>query len=226
MLNRVNDEPFTFAWTMFWEEHERKTSTSTWPTQGVPRGRDKNGYYAIGALRIRVITQSSTMRLSPARGQLEHGTRTTIGACHPREHIPAEHLDAKHRREYENRVEDGRTREVGPEAVDWVERLHGPVDEASAPIERVNSKRLQCRQGCSDCCTDGLTVLLIEAAVIQRHHADLLERGDPRPPGACAFLDGEGRCRIYAQRPYVCRTQGLPLRWLEEDENEDIVRVT
>ncbi len=31
----------------------------------------------------------------------------------------------------------------------------------------------------------------------------------------CAFLDAEGGCRIYAERPYVCRTQGLPLRWLE-----------
>ncbi|MFH1568638.1 MAG: YkgJ family cysteine cluster protein, partial [Gemmatimonadota bacterium] len=34
--------------------------------------------------------------------------------------------------------------------------------------------------------------------------------------GACAFLDAEGACRIYPQRPYVCRTQGLPLRWLDE----------
>ena len=35
----------------------------------------------------------------------------------------------------------------------------------------------------------------------------------PHPPGACAFLDADGACRIYADRPYVCRTQGLPLRW-------------
>ena len=27
-------------------------------------------------------------------------------------------------------------------------------------------------------------------------------------------------CRIYNNRPYVCRTQGLPLRWLEEAEDE------
>jgi hypothetical protein len=35
--------------------------------------------------------------------------------------------------------------------------------------------------------------------------------------GACAFLDEQGACRIYAQRPYVCRTQGLPLRWIDEE---------
>ena len=60
----------------------------------------------------------------------------------------------------------------------------------------------------------------LEAAEIVQHHAELLESGEPHPEGACAFLDAEGACRIYAQRPYVCRTQGLPLRWLEEQHDE------
>ncbi len=29
------------------------------------------------------------------------------------------------------------------------------------------------------------------------------------------MLDADGACRIYEVRPYVCRTQGLPLRWVE-----------
>jgi hypothetical protein len=64
-------------------------------------------------------------------------------------------------------------------------------------------------------------VFTIEAEVIRRHHAELLEHGEAHPPGGCAFLDAEGGCRIYGARPYVCRTQGLPLRWLEEDEATD-----
>lgn len=55
-----------------------------------------------------------------------------------------------------------------------------------------------------------------------RHHASVLDEA-PHPDGACAFLDAEKRCRIYEHRPYVCRTQGLPLRWLEEDEETDEV---
>lgn len=109
-------------------------------------------------------------------------------------------------------------REVPSDTIDWVERLHAVVDEAARPVADVSSARLRCRAGCAGCCVDELTVFAIEAAVIQRHHGELLERGTPRAPGACAFLDEEGCCRIYAQRPYVCRTQGLPLRWLEEDE--------
>jgi Fe-S-cluster containining protein len=60
-----------------------------------------------------------------------------------------------------------------------------------------------------------LTVFEVEAAHIRRHHAELLATGAPHAEGACAFLDERGTCRIYAERPYVCRTQGLPLRWLE-----------
>ena len=105
------------------------------------------------------------------------------------------------------------------ETIDWVERLHAVVDEVAAPIERANATRLQCRVGCADCCVDGVTVFDIEAAVIRRHHAELLAMAEPHPAGACAFLDDNNHCRIYDHRPYVCRTQGLPLRWLEEDED-------
>lgn len=102
--------------------------------------------------------------------------------------------------------------------LDLVERLHALVDEAAAPVARANARRLACRPGCADCCVDGLTVFAIEAAVLLRRYPDLFEASEARPPGACALLDRDGRCRVYEHRPYVCRTQGLPLRWLEEDE--------
>lgn len=101
--------------------------------------------------------------------------------------------------------------------------LHQQVDRESARLTARHQARLRCARGCHDCCQDELTVLPIEAEQIRRHHSALLTTGTAHPPGACAFLDGEGACRIYEHRPYVCRTQGLPLRWLEEDEAEEIV---
>jgi hypothetical protein len=62
---------------------------------------------------------------------------------------------------------------------------------------------------------DGVTVFAVEAENIRRHHAERLAQANPYPEGDCAFLDGAGACRIYQHRPYVCRTQGLPLRWIE-----------
>jgi Fe-S-cluster containining protein len=103
--------------------------------------------------------------------------------------------------------------------VDWIERLHEAVDEVAAPIAQRHGERLRCRAGCHACCSDGITVFEIEADRIVAKHEALLENGEPHAEGACAFLDGEGRCRIYEERPYVCRTQGLPLRWIEEDDD-------
>jgi hypothetical protein len=59
-------------------------------------------------------------------------------------------------------------------------------------------------------------VFEVEAEAIRQSHGDLLATGIPHARGACTFLDATGACRIYASRPYVCRTQGLPLRWLVE----------
>lgn len=97
-----------------------------------------------------------------------------------------------------------------------LERIYRDVDETARRLAAVHGARLRCRAGCSRCCVDGTTVFAIEAARIRNRRAALLRDEGPRPRGACAFLDVAGRCRIYADRPYVCRTQGLPLRWTEE----------
>lgn len=103
--------------------------------------------------------------------------------------------------------------------------LHAEVDALAADLARAHRTRLHCARGCSGCCSDDLTVLPIEAARITVEHSELLAQGEPHPQGACAFLDAAGACRIYEHRPYVCRTQGLPLRWLEEDEHDEIVEL-
>lgn len=45
----------------------------------------------------------------------------------------------------------------------------------------------------------------------------------PHPEGSCAFLDERGACRVYAARPFVCRTQGLPFRWIGETDAGELV---
>lgn len=101
--------------------------------------------------------------------------------------------------------------------------LHADVDREASAVATKHGARLRCARGCSACCVDELTVFEVEADAIRRAHGDLLSDGVPHPAGACAFLDDEGACRIYAVRPYVCRTQGLPLRWFGDDgEYRDI----
>lgn len=97
-----------------------------------------------------------------------------------------------------------------------LEALYLEVDEAALRLRSIHAGRLHCAQGCTTCCIDGITVFEVEAGYIEHHAGDLIEMAEPHPEGACAFLDGQGSCRIYQYRPYVCRTQGLPLRWIDE----------
>ena len=95
-------------------------------------------------------------------------------------------------------------------------RIYQDVDDEAARLTTVHAARLRCGRGCWSCCVDELTVFEVEAENIRRHHGALLREGTPHAEGACAFLDEAGACRIYPNRPYVCRTQGLPLRWIDE----------
>lgn len=104
---------------------------------------------------------------------------------------------------------------VRAELLHRLDALHAAVDAAAAQAAAELGERLRCRRGCSGCCSDGLRVFEVEAERIRVDAAALLASGDAHAPGACAFLDAEGACRIYAQRPYVCRSQGLPLRWFD-----------
>jgi uncharacterized protein len=95
--------------------------------------------------------------------------------------------------------------------------LHDDVDRVVRRLVVFHGERLRCERGCSSCCVDDLSVFEVEAHQIRIHHATLLELELPHAAGACAFLDRNGACRIYAERPYVCRTQGLPLRWIDDE---------
>jgi uncharacterized protein len=70
---------------------------------------------------------------------------------------------------------------------------------------------LQCSPGCSSCCTE-FSVSPLEAAIIAEN-LHLPIAGSPSPP-SCAFLR-EGRCTIYRIRPILCRTQGMPIGYID-----------
>jgi Fe-S-cluster containining protein len=97
-----------------------------------------------------------------------------------------------------------------------LKQLYREIDLIAGRLAQIHGERLHCRPGCVSCCLDALTVFEIEARNIRQNQPDLLENKPPHSAGACAFLDEKDYCRIYVDRPYVCRTQGLPLRWVEE----------
>lgn len=97
-----------------------------------------------------------------------------------------------------------------------------------ATTER-NRAHMACGPGCSSCCHAWLSVCEVEraqlvaavAALPEAKRIELAERGRREQareaaasgPARCALLDPDGRCAVYEQRPLVCRTQGLALRY-------------
>ncbi len=106
-----------------------------------------------------------------------------------------------------------------------LEQFYNEVDLLTKFLSERHKSRLKCNAGCFSCCVDNITVFEVEAENIKSRYSDLLNNEKPYPEGQCAFLNDEGECRIYQHRPYVCRTQGLPLRWIEEINEEQLIEM-
>jgi Fe-S-cluster containining protein len=112
------------------------------------------------------------------------------------------------------------TKNKPEKSIEKLKLFYQTVDSLAEKLEIIHAERLNCKKGCSACCVDGITVFEIEAVNISHNHSNLLAKENPHEKGMCVFLDKDGACRIYENRPYVCRTQGLPFRWIDEIEDE------
>ena len=113
-----------------------------------------------------------------------------------------------------------RTNQTIEESLEDLTQFYEAVDARAHFLANKHVERLNCRKGCAGCCIDGVTVWSIEAENIRQTSGELLKNEAPNENGGCAFLDQTGACRIYESRPFVCRTQGLPLRWFDEVDEE------
>lgn len=111
---------------------------------------------------------------------------------------------------------------LGPDFQEYEAVLH-KVAAFSDPLWRKFESEIACRPGCAQCCTAGLTLLPIEAAFVLealRSGAAVAPEGPEVQEGAtahCVCLTAQGMCGIYAFRPLLCRTHGLPLRLPDGD---------
>lgn len=99
-------------------------------------------------------------------------------------------------------------------------QLRTRIDRFVESVFARYSKQIACRPGCGQCCCGGLTLVMVEAVVLgealgieaERVH---LQAGQPPlyEDGHCGLLDDENRCMTYKDRPLICRTQGMPLKY-------------
>ena len=95
--------------------------------------------------------------------------------------------------------------------------LRREIDARSSAVETLHCQHLTCKPGCHQCCVN-LTVFPVEFHAILEE----LRQGAPSsgleldPHASCALLK-QGLCSIYACRPMICRTHGLPVAFLNAD---------
>lgn len=118
-----------------------------------------------------------------------------------------------------------------PPPVEYI-ALRRRVDAFSDDVMRRRGADLACRSGCAGCCHVELSVSSVEAAAIREHFAQLaaadrkalrdtlrthlLRESAPDSDPRCVMLRDDDTCAIYAARPLVCRSQGLPLLYPAE----------
>ena len=110
--------------------------------------------------------------------------------------------------------------------------LVAKVDAHFARVVARYGEAMSCRSGCAECCTR-FSVTLVEAAVVGEclaalsaaERAELAAAAAAAVGDACAALDGDGRCRIYAARPLVCRSHGAPIRLGAAPTEVDVCRL-
>ncbi|MCC7074139.1 MAG: YkgJ family cysteine cluster protein [Deltaproteobacteria bacterium] len=96
------------------------------------------------------------------------------------------------------------------------------IDDAVAAVHARAGDAITCARGCARCCVLGLSVLPVEAALIEASGATPPAHATP---GMCAFLDERGDCTVYAARPVLCRTHGLALKTARDHERALGLRV-
>ncbi len=85
-------------------------------------------------------------------------------------------------------------------------------------------RHVVCRKGCDMCCQRRFSVFSVEAYWIARAYRQLPARTQHlirEPRAHCPFLVDHA-CSIYADRPIICRTYGLPAATSDDDGQRSV----
>ena len=100
---------------------------------------------------------------------------------------------------------------------DEYHELVSELDCAIGALQQHLHKFIGCAPGCSSCCKK-FSVLPLEAALIAGSASVSLQFSSGSGEFCSQLIDNH--CSIYPQRPLICRTQGLPIGYIDEDREQ------
>lgn len=99
-------------------------------------------------------------------------------------------------------------------------QLRNEIDALSESLEKQHQKHLNCKKGCDQCCM-AISVFPVEFYAIKAELEieSISKLAIPQNEEDCRYLVDHS-CAIYASRPVICRTHGLPLLYMSLDGDE------
>lgn len=97
--------------------------------------------------------------------------------------------------------------------------LRKKTDNIATELTVIHGKNIVCKPGCSSCCVN-LTVLPVEFEAINYEMGRDGFKKDAvifDTSSTCGFLKND-LCQIYKYRPIICRTHGIPISFLNDDD--------
>jgi len=96
-------------------------------------------------------------------------------------------------------------------------QLRDSADQIAAELGVIHAGLLVCRKGCCQCCTN-LSVFPVEFfAMVEAMKKAGWTKLHFNAAATCGYLSEKRECEIYPFRPIICRTQGLPLAFYDDD---------
>lgn len=101
--------------------------------------------------------------------------------------------------------------------------LLNKVDTLTYKLEKQHVRHMACKMGCDLCCMDYNIFpiefySILEALKKKEFKVDL---PSVNMTDTCVFLK-DHKCTIYDERPIICRTHGLPLLFMNDDDNWEL----
>ena len=102
------------------------------------------------------------------------------------------------------------------------------VEEHALNLQKAQPDQILCRPGCSHCCAPDLMLFPIEADLLRENIQNLSERDrltltlhlkrfiKQKEPDQCPLLVDD-LCFAYDGRPTICRVQGLPVKYIDDE---------
>ena len=104
-------------------------------------------------------------------------------------------------------------------------KLRDEIDERSKTLENEHKKHLSCKSSCDLCCMD-YNIFPVEFYSIlnelqnQKFKPESHSKKEEES-SSCVFLK-DHKCTIYASRPVICRTHGLPLLYTNNNDEWEL----